>query len=234
MKKYPQTVNIFSKKKITYLLFSFFILCIAVFFVRGFYSYIFIICSVICSGLFLLWLTNQMFLGRKYCFLADSVQTYFCGLKVKKIYYKDINTVVFSNAVHTVKNGSLSAFIPLYDNIIIEGKKQRVQCAYMSWLPSDKICKHLKPQMNSLQILWDDSEQLYGAVCQYESLTELFDHHLPYIYILEDVYYRFNDMFDSIICFYYKENRDYAFIITNAGSRISYFDYKLIRGQSDD
>lgn len=225
MKKYCKTISIFSKSKFTCLLIILFVILLIIFIFNGL-SYALIIGASIFICIFLLWLLERIFENFKYSYQVDFLQTYFGCLKRKKIYYKDVQSIVISNAVHTVKGGSLSAPIALRKRVTINGETKLIQYAYISLFSTDEICKYLKPQMNSLQLLWADPKMLYGTVCWDESLGELLSYLTSKIYILEDVYFRFRDQFNDILAPYCMGNENNIFIVVDDGKQIRYCDYQ--------
>lgn len=161
---------------------------------------------------------------RQYDYQQDFLQTYFGKIKQKRIYYKDIQTVVISNAVHTVKGGSISAQIPLYKTT---DSNDKTQYAYITLFGSDKIRECLQPEMTSLEVLWtnDMTNVLYGTVCQNAFFLQLLEHCTPKIYILEDVYLRFSEEYKALLPLYGAENGKRTFIVTAKKTFIPLYEY---------
>lgn len=197
MKKYRKTLPIYSPKKVLYPAIYATIGIVISGLLAGWDTVWPILCFAIGSIFGFAFMIQVFQLQWKYGFFNEVLQTYFGKLRNRSISYDKIGAICITNAVRTVKGGS--HFSPALgvmqkkDNI-----KEFLQYPWVTLLKTNEVCKRLTVGMSSQMFLCcAGSDHIYGFVYDLESFNELLQKVRVPIYILEDVYLRFQSQFDQ-------------------------------------
>ena len=149
----------------------------------------------------------------------------------KKIYYSDYNAVVISNASYNNGYGyGVNGNIPMQYKVKGENGCAKVTYPFITLHTPRYPLNQIHERMNSRDLFLADSENILClGICWLDGLSELLAHTDMPVYVLEDVYLRFREKFDSIFtqC---ENNLDRFYIITE--HKIEYKKY--LKGQSNE
>lgn len=161
----------------------------------------FFICSVLLFSTFFLLLLNILATSHGYVYENDSIRTQYLSLSLRKIDYNRIKIIIISDAIYnTTKHiGTLDYSSGTYIKNEF-GKRVFIQYPYITLHGSFNILKKIKSGMNSREVLWCDKEDtICLGICWFDALSELLSHTTSKIYILQDVYERFQGNFDAVL-----------------------------------
>ena len=168
-------------------------------------------------SLFILLLFNVLPTTFKYAYTKKTINLFWFSIKYKELRYEDFSFICISNASYNNGYG-YGAFcnIPMKYKIKDEKFFKKVVRPFLTlhktYYP---VCK-VQKKMSSRELFMLDSENVYClGVLWNDSLLELALYTSVPIYILEDVYLRFHEIFDSTFKELSLHNR--IFVITNDG-----------------
>lgn len=221
MKKYRKTLPIISLVRIAIALFCASLLTAVVWLWLGKESEWTIICIGVCSAL----MTANLFViipyGCQYSYDDFFIKISYIGIVFKRISYSEYESVFISNASYNNNYG-----FGVYGNIPIQysskGKDGTIKTAYpfITLHKSGFPVKMVKSGMSSRDLFMLNCEKTYClGICWFDSLAELLNNTDIPIYVLEDVYLRFKDSFDSIII-QHKNNVNRVYIVTGHGDSL--------------
>lgn len=157
------------------------------------------------SALFFIWgILQYMVVLPKYSYEEDFIKLAYLNFTYKKVKYMDYQKIVISNAslhVNGTDGTSMPEGCPVGFKIkTAEGKKVYIRYPYISLHKEHRYFKDIKAGMSIYQIhAWVEKSAFYLGICWFDSFAELLRHTDMEVYILEDVYLRFQRAFDSIL-----------------------------------
>ena len=221
MKKYKRYVPIVSHFKL-YIAILLSVMCaLIIWLLCGLDNPLFIMCVGILS-VFIVALMGS-FLGTlsKYFYADSKIKLYYGLVCYKRIDYDAIGSIVISNASYNNRYGVPYNNLPM--NYRTKGKDSVIKTVFpfitlhTEQSPIDKIRKG----MYSRELFFlDDEDILCLGICYFDSLTGLLNHTDVPLYVLEDVYLRFREAFDTCV----KKSENRCFIITDSNI-LSYDEY---------
>ena len=197
MKKFMCRVPLFSLQKITMLTGIFAIVTMALYGVK---NDLFFICCGFTISLFIVLIFNFFAVCSRYVYRKDYMKFFYLLIPYKKIYYDNYCSIVISNASYN--NGYAhgpNGNILLQHKVKIGNSVKKVVYPYLSLHTKDFPFDKLKSGLTSRELLFLNSDEMCCiGVCWFDSLEELLHRTDMSIYILEDVYLRFQGEFDAI------------------------------------
>lgn len=163
-----------------------------------------IICGAITETLFIGDLFIIIGASSRYRYSNKCIKVYYQLFSYKKLDYSWFSAIVISNASYNNGYGyGANGNIPMQYRVKGNNGHIKVTFPFITLhkpqYPVDKI----KEGMNSRDLYMLDYENIFClGICWFDSLTELLDNTDISLYILEDVYFRFKGMFDSVLIKY--------------------------------
>lgn len=151
------------------------------------------------------------FLGSwfKYSYSNLGVKLFYGFIGYKKIKYDDIYSIVISNASY---NNGYGYGVNVNRPMIYENNNTRFVFPYITLHTKQYPINLIKTQMYSRDLFFiKDNEIICLGICWWESFSELLEHTNSNVYILKDVYLRFQSEFDSRI----QNAKERCYIITD-------------------
>lgn len=216
MKKYNRKTALFSPFKITLSALFAAIATAVIVVLSGTENVWCIICGGITVSLLICDLFIMIGAGGRYRFSNKYIEIFYQLLPYKKLDYSWFSTIVISNASYNNGFGyGINGNIPMQYRV--KGKNRHTKVTYpfitlhKSQYPVDKI----KEGMNSRDLFMINSDEIYClGICWVDSLKELLKYTTCSVYVLEDVYLRFQGQFDGAFSLN-KENLARFYIITD-------------------
>lgn len=136
----------------------------------------------------------------KYRFSDSSIDIMFSHLVYKRLDYASFNAVVVSNASYNNGYGyGVSGNLPMQYKVKDNKGYKKVTLPFITLHKPDYPVDKIKNAMNSRDLFMLSSDEIYClGICYFDSLKELLNHTKASVYILEDVYLRFKDDFDTL------------------------------------
>ena len=155
-------------------------------------------------------------LGYYYVYCDNSISFFCFILKYREIKYSDFSFICISNASYNNGYGyGVYGNVPMKFSIIDETGKKSVVYPFISLHKYNYPIKSMKTKMNSRDLFMLDNKNIYClGICWWDSLAELLVHTDIPVYILEDVYIRFKEIFDNMII-QRKDYLDRFYIVTD-------------------
>lgn len=200
MKKYPQIYPLVSLKKIATAVLLWAIVTVVVLLLTGLESK----WTIICCGLFIAILITAIFViipcGHQYSYDGSFIELSYLAIVYRRINYSKYETIFITNASYNNGYG-----FGVYGNIPIQHTHKektgitKTVYPFITLHSSNYPIEKIKPGMSSRDLLMLDSQNSFClGICWFESLKELLAHSDASVYLLEDVYLRFQEKFDSI------------------------------------
>jgi len=200
MKKYKISTPIMSSKTIAASAFFFSLITIMIYLLIGSVNEYLIIFAGVSLSLIICYLFSIFANGFRYSYKNSFISFSLAGVVYKRLNYKKYDFICISNGSYNNKYGSS----PLVDMPIRYKSKGNNETIYTVYpfitlhnlnYPINKI----KKGMSSRVIYRIDNDNSFClGICWFDSLTELLVHSNYPIYLLEDVYLRFKEPFDSV------------------------------------
>lgn len=174
---------------------------------------------ILCGGIAAMLLIGDLFIvagtaGRYGC--SDiCIYLMYPPFTYKKIYYSDYNAVVISNASYNNGYGyGVNGNMPMQYKVKGENGYAKVTYPFITLHTPQYPLNQIRGRMNSRDLFLADSENIFClGICWFDALSELLAHTDMPVYVLEDVYLRFKEKFDSIFA-QHETNIDRFYIIT--------------------
>lgn len=143
------------------------------------------------------------------------------GIIYRKIKYSKYDSIFISNAAYNNGYG-----YGAYGNILMQytskGKSglQKTTYPFITLHKADYPVKRIKSGMSSRELFMIDSQNIFClGICWFDSLVELLRWSKMPVYVLEDVYLRFEGMFNAIFL-QHSDDINRFYIVTNQGVSI--------------
>lgn len=155
--------------------------------------------TIITGALFVVLLITYTFLivatGHKYTY-AQTINLFYFGLKYKTVKYEDYSSIVICNASYNNGFGYGSGDILMKH----KGEDSRVNIyPFLTLNKTDYPIGKIKSGMSSRNLFMLDFENVFClGIAWFDSLTELLSHTSVPVYLLSDVYNRFQNEFDEV------------------------------------
>lgn len=205
MKKYKQKVPIISPLRIAVAA-----LCVAaasavIIHLLGKESGWAIICTGVSGALLIFAIFIWLGASGKYQYCHEFVELSWLSFCYKKIKYSSFDTIVISNASYNNGYGrGINSEIPMEYRIArrpcrCDAGEMRGVLPYITFITSRYPINSIRTGMSSRDLfLLNDRETYSLGVCWFCSLQELLECTSCPVCVLEDVYLRFKDMFDTV------------------------------------
>lgn len=160
---------------------------------------------IVGSGIVVALLIANIFIlipcGYQYSFEDHFIRISYLSITYKKIAYNKYKCAFISNASYHNNYGSgVYRNIPIQYRYRDKTETAKMICPFITLHGPDFSIPKVQSGMSSCSIFVLDTENTYClGICWFDSLEELLSHTYFPVYVLEDVYLRFKESFDSII-----------------------------------
>ena len=156
-----------------------------------------------------------------YRYFNNHIQLTCLNIPLKRIKYSEYNSICISNAAYNNHYGGIHGNIPMYYTVRNNGQRKKIVCPFITLLKQEYPVSKIRKGMSSRDLYFMKDDEIYClGVCWFDSLTELLNFTDVSVYVLEDVYLRFKEKFDSVFEQY---SADRFYIIADKQRR--YNDY---------
>lgn len=175
---------------------------------------------ILCGGIAAMLFVCDLFIvagaAGRYGYSDKCIYLIYPPFTYKKLYYSDYNAVVISNASYNNGYGyGVNGNMPMQYKVKGENRYTKGTYPFITLHAPQYPLNQIREKMNSRDLFLADSENIFClGICWFDALSELLAHTDMPVYVLEDVYLRFREKFDSIFtqC---ENNIDRFYIITD-------------------
>lgn len=233
MKRYRKCTETTSSRMIALAILFFLIVAVIIAIVNGIKSEGFIILISILITLICLLIINKLSVAQTYSYFNNYINLYYLCVRYKKIKYYDYSYAVISNASYNMGYGYSTPNVDRPMQYVVETSSSRTKVTYpfISLHTNNFPLHKIKKELTSRELFFlKDDEICCLGICWFDSFEELLSHTDMDVYILEDVYLRFQYDFDITISRTSKGLERFYIVLDNP---ISYKEYCKTRKTGD-